>query len=92
MVSKLSSRITYYANGLYLVRLSNPPPYPVSQEETVDRGRPIDRRLGSDGLYLDLKSSVYLSYTGENRARIDLVKFLFFESAFCAVLPYFEKN
>ena len=58
----------------------------------MDRGRPIDRRLGSDGLYLDLKSSVYLSYTGENRARIDLVKFLFFESAFCAVLPYFEKT
>ena len=26
------------------------------------------------------------------RARIDLVKFLFFESAFCAVLPYFEKT
>ena len=66
MVSKWQSRITYYANGLYLVRLSNlPPPYPVSQEETVDRGRPIDRRLGSDGLYLDLKSSVYLSYTGD---------------------------
>ena len=28
----------------------------------------------------------------KNRARIDLVKFLFFESAFCAVLPYFGKT
>ena len=32
------------------------------------------------------------AYKEKNRARIDLVKFLFFESAFCAVLPYFEKT